>query len=143
MSDTLLTLIGMGVPLYSGRVAHFQLLPIEAAKRNRRDMNGVLVDTSLEQFHKYRAHVRFSDTWAPALDGIWIGRQLIVGWPGEIGFITSSAGPARSVVAGSERFTDDGFTYYRPVLTMLVADFDTDHDEWGASYVSSLEMEEI
>jgi len=48
----------------------------------------------------------------------------------------------RAVVSGSER-DEDGFTFYRPQLTMMVMTYNTSTDEWGAVIQWEIELEEI
>jgi hypothetical protein len=141
--DTLLTLISMGVPLYSARGLSQTLTPIEAAKNLRRDINGELVDLSLPQFHKYETEITCSDARSPALDGVWPGRVLTVSCVAELAFETGSGGPYRTPVHGSEHTTTDGFTYYRPLLSMMVEEFQEKKDDWGVTVGWTLKMAEV
>ena len=45
-------------------------------------------------------------------------------------------------MVGSER-TEGPYTYYRPVLSMRVVDFNQSFDEWNAQVSWSLTLEEI
>lgn len=55
---------------------------------------------------------------------------------------TTDAEPERNVVEGSE-YTEEGFVYYRPQLTMMVMDYRTSYNEYGVEVNWSLELEEV
>lgn len=154
--DTLLTLsfdgIGAapGVNFYSARGLHHTLEPIEAVRQSsggsggilRRTVNGKLVDLSAHQMRLYRTEISGNDQGAPALDGLWAGMILVVGCAFELAYLTATATPGRTPVPGSQRVEGD-YTYYRPLLTMMVADFQADKDEWGAVTGWKLSLEEV
>jgi hypothetical protein len=115
------------------------------------------------QFDKYRWAVSCSDKNAPAIDAIragsWRrtvnggfidlsgnGSVLTVDCISELAFRTLGGSPApapqRSVVTGSSR-TADGFTFYRPQLTIGVTAKSQETDEYGAVVQWQLEGEEI
>lgn len=140
MTDTLLVLSGMGVAPYSARGLTQTLQPIAQAAQQRRTVNGALVDVSASQFQKYRSTITCTDQASPALEGVWPGAELVVDCVAELGYETMTGAPAREVVASREA---DGFTFYRPRLTMLVTDFSVQTDEWGASVGWTLGLEEV
>jgi hypothetical protein len=141
MSDTLLVLAGIGVPLYSARGLTQTLQPIEAAGSQRRTVNGALVDLSLAQFRKYRSTVRCSDMEAPALAGIWPGHVVTVDCIVELSYPSGGA-PERTPVTASVR-SESGFVFYRPQLTMQVTGYTVEKNEWGAVTAWTLELEEV
>lgn len=140
MTDTLLVLSGMGVAPYSARALTQTLQPIAQAAQQRRTVNGALVDVSASQFQKYRSTITCTDQASPALEGVWPGAELVVDCVAELSYETMTGAPAREVVASREA---DGFTFYRPRLTMLVTDFSVQTDEWGASVGWTLGLEEV
>lgn len=141
MSDVL-TLSGIGVPLYSARGANQSLEPINSAQQLRRTINGELIDISRAEFRKYRSTISCVDQQPPAVDGVWPGQVLTVGCISELSFRTAGGTPSRNMVAGSSRAEGD-YTFYRPILTMRVVSFSQDTDEYGAEVSWSLQLEEV
>lgn len=137
---TLLVLDGMGVPLYSARGLTQTLTPISAANNVRRTVNGGTIDLSYEQFRKYSSKISCTDHRTPAIDGIWPGMEVTIACVAELAY-ASSATPQRTAVSGSERI-EHGFTFYRPVLDMVVLGYETQTDEYGATISWSLDLEE-
>lgn len=139
--DTLLVLTELGIPLYAARGLTQTLEPIQAAANLRRTVNGSLIDLSYSQFRKYASTISCTDQRVPALDGVWPGQELTVSCVAELAY-ADGASPQRESVSGSER-QEDGFTFYRPILTMLVTRFHQQIDEWGAAVGWELDLEEI
>lgn len=139
--ETLLVISGEGIPPYSIRGLTQSLEPIDAAKNLRRTVNGSLLDLSLSQFRKYRSEISCEDVDSPAFDALEIGDTVTVDCVSELAYKTSGGSPARTVVSGSSRTSGD-FTFYRPVLTMLVTGKSQETDEYGAAVSWSLELEE-
>jgi hypothetical protein len=130
---------------YSARQLRGTLSPIDAAKGSdklRRTVNGGLIDISAPQLRKYRLEVQGNDMAAPALDGLWVGMQVNVDCHVEFAYLTAGGVPGRTPVPGSSR-VDGNFTYYRPRLTMLVADLHLEREEWAAVVSWSLHLEEM
>lgn len=138
---TLLVLSVGGVPLYSARDLEQTLEPIKAASQTRRTINGLLVDLSVDRFHKYESKIRCSDVEAPALDGIMPGMTLTVDCVAELVFRTGSS-PSRTVVSGSARVVGN-YTIYRPQLTMMVVGLDQRLSEYDHETRWTLELEEV
>jgi hypothetical protein len=141
VEGTLLLLSTTGIPLYSARGLVQTLTPIEQSANLRRDINGNLVNLSLQQFQKYASKITCKDVNAPALDGIWPGQIISVSCVSELSFLTASGIPARPAVDGSMRF-QGAFTFYRPLLNMMVMQLNLSEDEWPADYAWELSLEE-
>lgn len=129
---TLFDIAEVGVPPYSARGITEQLGPIQGAGQLFRDINGTLQDLGATQFRKYQLTVTCTDMDSPALEGIWPGMTLTIDCQTELSYLTSTGSPSRTVVPGSSRTGlmaeddgggSDGFTYYRPRLTMKVMDY--------------------
>lgn len=138
---TLLTLVGMGVTPYSARGLSQTLDPIEQSKVLRRTVNGAMKNISAPQFQKYKSTITCTDQQAPALDGIWPGAEITVNCVAELSYPTGGSA-SRPVVDGSSR-TENGFVFYRPVLDMVVMNYTTNYDEYGAAIGWTLELEEV
>lgn len=113
-------------------------------------------------FDKYRLTISCSDMNAPAFDavrvGLWkrtvngglidlsgAGTVLTVDCVSELAYKTGgspAAGPQRTAVSGSSREAD-GFTFYRPQLTMGVVAKSQETNEYGAVVSWIIELEEI
>ena len=141
-SNTLLVISGPGIPLYAARGLTQTLDPIDASAVTARTVNGTLIDLSPHQMRKYTSTISCTDVDAPALDDIWPGMALTVDCVAELGYLTASGTPARTVVPGSSRVVG-GYTYYRPRLEMLVTKYTASTDEYGAAISWSLELAEI
>ncbi len=159
MVDTILKLVGMGVPSYSARGLTQTLEPIGGAIQLRRTINGALKDISDPVFRKYQSTISATDQRPPAIDLVWPGKLLEVWCVQELAVqgsisetttepltTTDPEGIAglfgRPYVPDSIRH-EGGFTFYRPVLTMLVTGLSTSTDEWAASDDWSITLEEV
>lgn len=140
-ADTVLVLIGVGVPSYSARGLTQTLEPIEASAQLRRSINGELQDLSFAQFRKYRSTISCQDQEPPAIDGVWPGHVVTVDCVAELSYPADDS-PARPVVAGSAR-TEGAFVFYRPQLQMLVTGLSISRDEYGAAVSWQLQLEEV
>lgn len=139
--DTLLTLEGLGIPSFSARGLEQTLDPIDSAGEFDRDVNGNLVDLSPPQFKKYRSTVSCQDTEGPALDGVPIGAVVTVHCVAELPYLTEDGTPSREAVEDSEREVG-AWTYYRPILTMVVVGFSISRNEWSRTVSWQLDLEE-
>ena len=139
---TLLVITGMGVPPYSARGISQSFTPIEGAAQVLRSVNGVAMDFSHEQFRKYKTSITCSDQQAPALNGVWPGKVITVECAAELSYLTAGGAPARPVVPGSSR-VDGDFTFYRPILELMVTAFNQGSGEWSAEVAWALEGEEV
>jgi hypothetical protein len=134
-----------GVTPYSARGLKGTLSPIDAAKGSdklRRTVNGTLIDISAPQMRKYQLEVAGSDQAPPALDGVWVGMEVLVDCHVELAYLTAGGSAGRSPVTGSER-VEGNYTYYRPQLSMRVVELEIERSEWEASVNWSLMLEEI
>lgn len=141
-NETILVISGPGMPTYAARGLTQSLDPIDAAGTLARTVNGALINLSPSQMHKYASTITCTDADTPALDGIWPGMPLTVDCVPELGYRTAGGAPTRNAVPGSERVSG-AWTYYRPRLEMLVVNYSTKRDEYGAETEWSLELEEI
>jgi hypothetical protein len=140
MPDTVLALSGFGVVPYSARGLQQTLEPIDQAAVLRRTINGILVDMSSPQFQKYKSTITGNDHKPPSCDGLWPGRQIIVDCIAEMAYPNGGT-PQRPVVDGSS-YSEAGFVFYRPRLTMIVVAFAIQADEWGAQVGWHMDIEE-
>jgi hypothetical protein len=141
-AGTLLVLTGVGVPPFSCRGATQTLVPIQQAHQIKRTLNGVARDLSQVQFQKYSSVISCADQQAPAVDGVWPGRVVVVDCVYELCYLTANGGPSKPAVPGSSR-VEGSFTFYRPRLEMMVIDFQSSKDEWGAANNWSMTLEEV
>jgi hypothetical protein len=138
--ETVLSLLGLGVPPYSARGLTQTLEPLDQATSLARTINGELIDLSRAEFRKYKSTISGTDQRPPSCDGLWPGRQIVVDCIEELAYADGGT-PQRPVVEGSS-FSESGFTYYRPRLTMVVTDFQLSRDEYGAQVAWSMTLEE-
>lgn len=109
MTDTVLTLSGIGIVPFSARGVSETLRPIDQASQTRRTVNGALVNLGLVAFRKYSISLSGGDVQPMALNGVWQGQAVTVGCITELGkVITLASGVAttsldRKPVASSGR----------------------------------------
>ncbi len=139
-SNTLLRLTGIGIPPYSARGLTQSLEPIDAQANTRRTINGELIDLSVDQFKKYKSSITGNDQTVPSCDGVWNGKTVVVDCIQELCYEEYGA-PQRIVVEGSDH-TEEGFTFYRPRLTMMVVRLTTQVDEWQRVVGWQMDLEE-
>ena len=144
MTDTTILVIqALGLPPYSTRGASQTLQPISAAASMRRTVNGSLVDLSVPELRKYRSTINCTDQQPPAVNGIWPGQSVVVDCISELAYEdVTDAAAERTAVPGSV-YTEGGFVFYRPRLTMRVMDIRVSTDEYGAEVSWTVELEEI
>lgn len=140
-NGTLLILTNMGVPFYSARGLSQTLTPIKESEVQDRTINGTLKDLSYSQFRKYSSVISCTDMATPAIDGIWPGQQVIISCVCELAYPVGGT-PQRPVVSGSSR-TDNGFVFYRPILTMMLGSWQDQIAEWSADYQWQLPFVEV
>ena len=107
----------------------------------RRDVNGFMRNVADDRFRKYKSVVSCRDGETPCLDGAFAGEVVEVSCVQELSFPVGAT-PTRSAVPGSVR-TYNGITYYRPLLTMMVADISNSFQEWQAINGWSITLEEV
>src|SRR5579885_3912421 len=76
--ETVLSLLGLGVPAYSARGLTQTLEPLDQATSLVRTVNGELIDLSRAEFRKYKSTISATDQRPPSCDGLWPGRQIVV-----------------------------------------------------------------
>ena len=140
--DTLLHMVGIGIPRYSARALTCDIKPIEAAKNLRRTVDGVLRSVVYDQFKKYAITVSCKDQQPPALDGIFPGDAVTLWLPKYFAYPTGGS-PNRQVVCGSERTAPGGgFVQYLPILYCRIMDWSDNIDEWAHDETWSIDFEE-
>jgi hypothetical protein len=140
-SGTLLVIDGVDLPRFSARGLTQTLDHISQAASVERSINGEPIDFSSPQFRKYKSTITCTDQATPLPDGLWPGDPVTVSCVQELRY-DPSFGTDRPAVPGSER-SEDGQSYYRPVLDMVVMSFTTTCDEYGASIGWQMDFEEV
>ena len=142
-TDTLLTITGFGALLYQARGLTQSLEVIKAANSQERDIEGALIDISGKQFRKYVSVVTCTDQTAPPIDNLFPGMRVTVECACPLCYLTGNPGsPARPEVSGSS-YVEGDYTFYRPVLTMLIRDVKLSFDEWKADIQWQIFLEEV
>jgi hypothetical protein len=107
----------------------------------RRDVNAILQNVSDTRFRKYKTTISCKDGETPCLDDSWRGITVMIDCVFEFSY-PNGATPARPVVSGSER-TFDAITYYRPMLTCMIADIRVALPEYPAMYDWQIDALEV
>jgi hypothetical protein len=142
-ADTLLVITGLGGFQYQARGLTQTLTPINEASDNVRSVNGTMVDLSNPIFRKYTSKITCTDVDAPPLDNLWPGMAVTVSCAVSLCYQTGRPGsPAREQVSGSS-YTQGSFTFYRPVLYMMVKNVSQQFEEWKAENGWTIELEEV
>lgn len=136
----------LAIPPFALRGISQSLEPIDQAAALKRTINGILVDVASVDFRKYQSSIRCTDFQSPGLGKLWPGMALTMLCAHELSFEGStddSDGPfERPVVDGSVREAN-GFTFYRPILSVRVIGWSGQFAEWQAEYAWQLDVEEI
>jgi hypothetical protein len=122
-----LDLVEIGIPPHSTDEIEVEFGPIPQATYQRRDLNGRKHNLAASSLKLYRLGLSGRSVAPPAFAGLWPGDILTVHVPRELCRETTSDGFDRAAVPGSE-YSEDGFSFYRPLLTMMV-------EEWSESLV--------
>lgn len=151
-AESLLIIEGIDFPPYSQRGLVQTLTPINQAKVTKRTVNGSLLNMAGSQFRKYASTITNSEvegTQAPSFDTIYPGQLVTVHCIQELsqaGFTETEAETEgsfeRPAVEDSIRF-EDGFVFYRPILEMMITDYNTSFNEWGALVSWTITLEEV
>ena len=142
-TDTLLTISGFGEMLYQARGLSQTLSVIPEAKDQERSITGKLLDLSNPAFQKYATKITCTDINFPPLDNVWPGMVVTIGCAAYLCYLTGNTGsPARPEVSGSS-YVLGAYTYYRPVLEMLIGEPDETFEEWKAQVQWTISAEEI
>lgn len=107
----------------------------------RRDVNGNLRSVADTRFRKYKSTISCKDGETPVIDGAWIGEAVEVSCACELSYVTGGTAQ-RPAVADSTR-TQGSVTYYRPLLTMLVAGIKIGLPEYSGVYDWEVSLEEV
>jgi hypothetical protein len=108
----------------------------------RRDINGNLVNLFPVQLRKYQSTVTCRDVETPALDDAWIGQTISVACTAELNYLTVGGTPQRPEVSGSS-YVEGNFTFYRPLLTMMVMSIKSSFAEYPATYSWEVVLQEV
>lgn len=143
-SDTILSISSFGNMLFQARGLSQTLEVIAEASQTARTINGTLIDLSAPQFRKYASKITVpSEIYPTPIDGIFPGMTVTVACAVSLAFINGSAGfPKRPEVSGSS-WSENGYTFYRPLLTMMIKNIETHFDEWKNVVGWSVDLEEI
>ncbi len=90
--STLLAIVGIDLGDYATRDLTCAIEPITLGELAR-DVNGNLVDMTLESFRKYAVTISCSDMEAPELVNVWRGKEVTVTLVPETGLDEDSDGP--------------------------------------------------
>jgi hypothetical protein len=143
-SDTLLSISSMGHMIFQARGLSQTLEVIGEASQMERTINGTLIDISAPQFRKYHSKISVpSEVYPTPIDGVFPGQQVVVHCAVSLAYITGTPGfPKRTQVSGSS-WTENGYTFYRPLLTMLIKTVETHFDEWKNIVGWTIDLEEV
>jgi hypothetical protein len=132
---------GLYLTPYSARGLSQELKQISSGQQNiRRTVIGTTVNLTPPWFQQYSTVITCSDTNTPAINATWRGQNFEVHCAAELDYPVGGT-PARSEVTGSSR--QEGHTmFYRPILYMMLIDFDVTFREYDGVWNWRLELEE-
>jgi hypothetical protein len=141
MPETILSLGNIAFPVGSARNIKQTLEPINIVRR--RTVNGDLRSVTPEQLKRWRVSVSCSDQNTPAIDDLLsLDDEIEVVPIQEWKFTTATGAPSRRIADGTDH-DEDGITYYRPLLIMMITAFSSSADgEWTADQSWSITLEE-
>lgn len=145
MTDTTkLRLSPIGIPPYSARGISEEFT-LDGDAQLVRTVNNTLIDLSAGEDEKFKLTISCSDQQMPALAGVKRGMTLVVDSATEFTYMTGGE-PARDVASTTDdpaTRTEGEVTFYRPRLTMMVADYRLSNDEAGAVCGWTLDLIEV
>jgi hypothetical protein len=142
-ADTVLTISGLGGFQYQARGLSQTLSVIKQAQQQVRTINAGLLDISNPAFRKYASKISCTDINAPPLDNLWPGMIVSVDCASILCYKTGNTGsPLRPEVSGSS-WSLGAFTFYRPILSMMVMNIDQTFEEWKSDFQWSIDLEEV
>jgi hypothetical protein len=144
-NPTLLRLDPITVPPYSARGISEEF-GLDGDAQLARTVNNTLIDLGDGTAEKYKLTITCTDQNMPALDGVRRGMVLTVDCATEFSYLTAGGSPSRTVASTTDdpaTREDGAYTFYRPRLTMMVADYRLSFDEWGAACNWSLDLIEV
>ncbi|MGB0934828.1 MAG: hypothetical protein ACPGXY_02055 [Alphaproteobacteria bacterium] len=167
IKETELKISGVGFPSWSARGCQQTLTPIRPDVLHR-TVNGDLHYVGKPSYHKYTSVVTCEDKVAPAMNAAWRGSKLTISclpflWQQASGrsaelsrlpvaesiVVIDGAGQIvqdceiRGTTVTLPRQIADGYVKYRPILQMLLTDFQVHQDEWGKKLGWKLSLEEV
>jgi hypothetical protein len=142
-SDTILSISSFGNMLYQARGLSQTLEVIGEASQLERTCNGTLIDLSSPLFRKYHSTITVSsEVNAPPLSGVWPGMTVTVECAASLSYVTATGSADRPEVSGSS-WVEGAYTFFRPVLVMLIKTVETHFDEWKNIVGWTLVLEEV
>jgi hypothetical protein len=133
------------IPPYAARANTIQTIaPVSAAGHQRTTINGKRIALSEPQFKKFRSTITGDDIEsAPTDDLIFPDAIVTVECSVKFKFRTGTGSQIRPAVEGSLYQDPDGFTYYRPVLEMMVEDTDIGRQRYRERHTWRIDLVEV
>lgn len=142
-ADTVLTISSLGGFQYQARNLSQTLAVIKEASQAVRTINAALRDVSNHAFRKYESEISCTDINAPPLDGLFPGNIVTVQCASILCYKTGNPGsPHRNEVSGAS-WTLGEFSFYHPVLEMMVIDVNENFEEWKSDFQWKLKLAEV
>lgn len=136
-----LVIAGVDVPPYAQRGVEQSYRHVPQAAQFRRTWNGKLVNLATGDFEKIESTITFRDQQDPGIvNDVWPGKVVTVDCLFWLHHPTVGGSPRYGVV---ESYEEDGRTFYRPRIVMMVTSYDASWDEWGANHTSTIVLEEV
>ncbi len=130
-SITLLAIDGIDLTDYSVRGLTMTLQPIVSGTELVRSVDGVLMDWSSPQFHKFASTITCADVDPPTLLDVWVGKTVTVTCVnGLVGDNTANTG---TMLASDGTLT----------LDMMVSGWRTSRDDYGCTTSWELDLLEV
>lgn len=127
---------------YAARGLTCELKQINSNAQNiRRTVIGTLVNLTPPWFQQYAMTITCSDTEVPTLDDTWRGEVCEVWSPAELNYPDTGTAH-RPMVSGSMR-QEGHIIFYRPILYMMLMDFDAKFDEYQGKWTWRIDLEEV
>lgn len=140
MTETVLTLSGIGVVPLSGRGITERLSPIGNGEL-RRTVNGTLVDTTLTGHRKFQVSLSGGDVQPAALSGVWRGQTTTVQCVSELAKVfTLTAGAASNVSLARKPVTGSGRALFKLSETEVIPTTNVSFSEVTGGWVASVDF---
>ncbi len=136
-TELYLTVLGVdALPFYSARGLTQTYKPIREIANNRnnirRTVGAVLIDITPPEFRLLETVISSDDQRPPQLDSIWPGTTFLMGCCAYRAYPTGGTPDRAESSASAASFTEGPFTFYLPLLTVMLLDFNNAFAEWQA-----------
>jgi hypothetical protein len=142
-ADTQLVISGWGQLIYQARGLTQSLEVIPQAFEQDYDVNANRIDLSNPAFRKYQSTITCSDRRPPPMDALFPGAIVTVHCTTPLCYLNGNPGSPNRPEASGSSLSFNGFTFYRPILDMMVGPLSWRLEDWEATVGWQIQLFEV